>query len=363
MGHTGHMPIFDKLTAPIARAVTGSMPLASPWQSAHPHHLDSIVYNDIFGKAGRRSVSRKEAVQIPALSRARLLITSTIPRLPLKATYVETGEPAVVPYWLNHSEGTVTPFHRMLWTVDDLFFYGWSLWSLERDPVSGDITSAARVPYDRWGFDDNGNIKVDDKPVWDDDVMLIPGVSEGILTYGAATLAEAIHLANAVQKAAETPSAHTELHQTNDAPMTEDEVRALINSWAAARRGENGGVAFTSAGIEVREHGAPSEHLLINARNAVSVDVARHAGIPASMVDAYLSGSSISYANTSARMAELITFGLSPLMNSVTARLSQDDITPHGVAIEYDTTTVVDQLRPFDRRQPEDDNMEETNNE
>lgn len=363
MGHTGHMPIFDKLTAPIARAVTGSMPLASPWQSAHPHHLDSIVYNEIFGKAGRRSVSRKEAVQIPALSRARLLITSTIPRLPLKATYVETSEPAVVPYWLNHSEGTVTPFHRMLWTVDDLFFYGWSLWSLERDQSSGDITSAARIPYDRWGFDDNGNIKVDDKPVWDDDVMLIPGVSEGILTYGAATLAEAIHLANAVQKAAETPSAHTELHQTNDAPMTEDEVRALINSWAAARRGENGGVAFTSAGIEVREHGAPSEHLLINARNAVSVDVARHAGIPASMVDAYLSGSSISYANTSARMAELITFGLSPLMNSVTARLSQDDITPHGVAIEYDTTTVVDQLRPFDRRQPEDNNMEETNNE
>lgn len=363
MGNTGHMPIFDKLTAPIARAVTGSMPLASPWQSAHPHHLDSIVYNDIFGKAGRRSVSRNEAVQIPALSRARLLITSTIPRLPLKATYVETGEPAVVPYWLNHSEGTVTPFHRMLWTVDDLFFYGWSLWSLERDQSSGDITSAARVPYARWGFDDNGNIKVDDKPVWDDDVMLIPGVSEGILTYGAATLAEAIHLANAVQKAAETPSAHTELHQTNDAPMTEDEVRALINSWAAARRGENGGVAFTSAGIEVREHGAPSEHLLINARNAVSVDVARHAGIPASMVDAYLSGSSISYANTSARMAELITFGLSPLMNSVTARLSQDDITPHGVAIEYDTTTVVDQLRPFDRRQPEDNNMEETNNE
>lgn len=357
------MPIFDKLTAPIARAVTGSMPLASPWQSAHPHHLDSIVYNGIFGKAGQRSVSRKEAVQIPALSRARLLITSTIPRLPLKATYVETSEPAVVPYWLNHSEGTVTPFHRMLWTVDDLFFYGWSLWSLERDQSSGDITSAARIPYDRWGFDDNGNIKVDDKPVWDDDVMLIPGVSEGILTYGAATLAEAIHLANAVQKAAETPSAHTELHQTNDAPMTEDEVRALINSWAAARRGENGGVAFTSAGIEVREHGAPSEHLLINARNAVSVDVARHAGIPASMVDAYLSGSSISYANTSARMAELITFGLSPLMNSVTARLSQDDITPHGVAIEYDTTTVVDQLRPFDRRQPEDNNMEETNNE
>lgn len=363
MGHTGHMPIFDKLTAPIARAVTGSMPLASPWQSAHPHHLDSIVYNDIFGKAGRRHVSRNEAVQIPALSRARLLITSTIPRLPLKATNVETGEPADVPYWLTHSRGTVTPFHRMLWTVDDLFFYGWSLWSLERDPVSGDITSAARIPYDRWGFDDNGNIKVDDKPVWDDDVMLIPGVSEGILTYGAATLAEAIHLANAVQKAAETPSAHTELHQTNDAPMTEDEVRSLINSWAAARRGENGGVAFTSAGIEVREHGAPSEHLLINARNAVSVDVARHAGIPASMVDAYLSGSSISYANTSARMAELITFGLSPLMNSVTARLSQDDITPHGVAIEYDTTTVVDQLRPFDRRQPEDDNMEETNNE
>lgn len=341
------MPIFDKLTAPIARAAIGPMYLASPWQSPHPHHLAPVVYQDVFRAAPRR-VTRDQAVQIPALSRARQLITSTIPRLPLKAVYVATGEAAEVPYWLNQSKGTVTPFHRMLWTIDDLFFYGWSLWQLERDD-QGNITAGARVPYSNWEFDDNGEIKVNGKAVWDDDVMLIPGVNEGILSYGAATLAEAIHLANAVQKAAETPAAHTELHQTNDAPMTEDEVRALINSWAAARRGENGGVAFTSAGIEVKEHGAPSEHLLINARNAVSVDVARHAGIPSSMVDAYLSGSSISYANTSARMAELITFGLSPLMTAVTSRLSQDDITPEGVALEYDTTTVVEQLRPVDQ--------------
>lgn len=351
------MPIFDKLTAPLARAAMGPMPLASPWQSPHPHHLAPVVYQDVF-KVSPRTVSRDQAVQIPALSRARQLITSTIPRLPLKAT-TTTGDEVEVPKWLLQSTGTVTPYHRMLWTVDDLFFYGWSLWKLDRDDT-GTITGAARAPYARWEFDDKGEIKIDNKPVWDDEVMLIPGVNEGILSYGASTLSEAMHLANAVRRAAETPTAHTELHQTNDAPMTEEEVRALINSWAAARRGENGGVAFTSSGIEVKEHGAPNEHLLINARNAVSVDIARHAGIPASMVDAYLSGSSISYANTSARMAELITFGLSPIMTAITSRLSQDDITPSGTSIEYDTTDVIDQLRPVDQRPLTD--KETTNN-
>lgn len=340
------MGLLDRIREPIQRLTApATMQLASPWSSPHPHHLAPVIHTDVLG-AMPRALTRDRAILIPALSRARQLIVSTIPRVPLVAKTADGGD-VELPAFLAASSGTISPFHRMLWTIDDLFFYGWALWAVTRDDT-GTITDAARVPYDMWEFDDKGTVIIDHTPADADAVILIPGVGEGILTYGAATLTEAINISNAVQRAAETPSAQIELHQTNEAPMTREKVDELVAAWAKARRGENGGVAYTSSGIEVREHGAAKEHLLIEGRNAVSVDVARHAGIPATLIDATLSGSSISYQNTSARMAELITFGLSPLMYAVTARLSQDDVTPPGIRIEFDSNTVIEELRPLD---------------
>lgn len=343
------MGFLDRIREPVQRLVgqaPGAMPMASPWSSPHPHHLSPVIGLEVLGDMPRR-VQRDQAIQIAPLSRARQLIVSTIPRLPLIAT-TATGDETAVPHFLTASTGTLSPFHRMLWTIDDLFFYGWSLWAVERD-ADGTITDAARVAYDAWSFTTDGTITINDQTVPSDAVILIPGTGEGILTYGASTLTEALNISRAIQRAAETPSAQIELHQTNEAPMTQEKVDRLIASWARARRGENGGVAYTSSGIEVREHGAAKEHLLIEGRNAVAVDLARHAGIPATMIDATLSGSSISYQNTSARMAELITFGLSPLMSAVAARLSQDDVTPPGVTIDFDTTSVIEALRPLDK--------------
>ena len=341
------MGILDRIREPFQRLAPapGALPLASPWSSPHPHHLEPFIVNDILGGT-LTAISRDDAIQIAPLSRARQLIVSTIPRLPLIARTID-GEDAEVPKFLTASTGNLTPFHRMLWTVDDIFFYGWSLWIVERDD-NEKITDASRVPYDAWSFDETGTITVKDETISSENALLIPGVGEGILTYGRATLSEALNISRAIQKAAETPSAQIELHQTNEAPMTEEQVDRLVARWAEARRGKNGGVAFTSSGIEVREHGAAKEHLLIEGRNAVAVDVARHAGIPATMVDATLSGSSISYQNTSARMAELITFGLSPLMSAIAARLSQDDVTDPGITIDFDTTSVIESLRPID---------------
>lgn len=315
--------------------------LASPW--VETTHLSPIVLADIWGEIPRAAVTREHAIRIPAVSRARGLIAGTIARLPLIAT-TTAGDPADLPAWLVATTGTVSPLHRMLWTADDLFFYGWSLWAVDRDAL-GTITAAERVPYDQWSLDSDGYVRIGEVIAPADAVILIPGTDEGILSYGADTLSQAVRLAAAATRAAENPSAQVELHQTNEAPITEPEIDALVKRWAAARRGEHGGVAFTTSAIEVREHGASSEHLLIEGRNAAAVDIARHAGLPATMLDATLSGSSLSYQNTAARMSELITFGLSPLMAAIAARLSQDDVTPHGVGIAFDTASVIEQLR------------------
>lgn len=291
---------------------------------------------------------------VPALARARTLICSTIAGVPLVSVDAENNDDGRTPDYISTTTGEVSPYHRMLWTIDDLFFHGWSLWAVDRDS-RGQVLDAARVPFEMWQLDSEGNVMVDGSPARSTDVCLIPGISEGILTTGRATIAQAHQLLRAAARAADNPSAQVELHQTNDAPMTEEDVERLIARWARARAGENGGVAYTSSGIEVKEHGASSEHLLIEGRNAAAVDIARHANLPATMVDATLSGSSLSYQNTAARMSELVTFGLAPLMNAVAARLSQNDMTPPGVRLMFDMDQTFEDLSRIYQAQKQED--------
>lgn len=304
------------------------------------------------------AVTRDMAMAVPALARARTLICSTIAGVPLVSVDSKGDDDGRTPDYIETTYGDVSPYHRMLWTIDDLFFHGWSLWAVERDN-HGLVIDAARVPFEMWSLDQDGNVLVDGQPARADDVCLIPGISEGILTTGRSSIAQAHQLLRAAARAADNPSAQVELHQTNDAPMTEEDVDRLIARWARARAGENGGVSYTSNGIEVKEHGASSEHLLIEGRNASAVDIARHANLPATMVDATLSGSSLSYQNTAARMSELVTFGLSPLMNAVAARLSQNDMTDPNIRLRFDLDQTFDDLSRVYQIQK----LEEQNNE
>lgn len=330
------------LTGALTLAGTGHVGIASPWRNgSHLGTVHPVVLADIYD-LDRHPLDRASAMRVPALARARGLIVSTIARVPLVATAAD-GSTVDEPVWISDTSGDITPFHRMLWTIDDLFFFGWSLWALGRDD-DGDVVTASRVEYGRWSINDEGVVVVDDIEARADDVVLIPGINEGILAEADVTLAQARRLAEASTRAADNPAAQVELHQTNEAPMTDEQIDKLISRWVKARKGENGGVAFTTSGIEVKEHGASSEHLLLDGRNASAVDIARHAGIPATMIDATLSGSSLSYQNSSARMVELVTFGLSPLMAATAAALSQDNITPPGVTLAFDTTSVIDNL-------------------
>ena len=340
------MGLIDRIRdvlAPSWNAPAGSMALASPW-SQNANHLAHIAMPEIWGGMPAASMTREEASRIPALQRARGLIVSTIARLPLIATDSQDVEtPEKLPEWINSTDSPVSSFHRMLWTCDDLFFYGWSLWACDRDSA-GKVKAVERIPYEQWNADSDGTITVADQVVRSSDVILIPGVTEGILTHGIDSLTQAVKLSRAATRAADNPAAQVELHQTNDAPMTNEEIDNLVARWSSARRGENGGVAYTSSGIEVKEHGASSEHLLMEGRNAAAVDIARHAGIPATMIDATLSGSSLSYQNTAARMSELVTFGLSPIMAAIASRLSLDDVTAPGVFLKFDTNGMLKRL-------------------
>lgn len=321
---------------------------AAGWQRAiysplapNPNHLEAVKWAALTGDTFVTKPSRGDAMAVPAIVRGRGLICSTIARCPLTAKRTDGTE--VTAPWLTRTDGPVSPFHRMLWTADDLLFYGWSLWAIKRD-FDGKVIDARRVPYDSWEFDTDGAIMVNGTYPDSEDVVLIPGIHEGVLSFGAETINQARGLLASAARAATTPAAMVELSQTNDYPMTDEEVKRLVDSWAAARRGVNGGVAFTSHGIETKEHGAAKEHLLIEGRSASAIDLARLLGIPASMIDAQQAGSSLSYSNTASRMNELISFGIAPIMAAIQSRLELDDVVPRGTRLIFDTSDIVSTL-------------------
>ena len=346
--------IRDALALP-ARAASMSAPLESPYAS--PNHLMSVMVDD---RLDTGALTRATAMRVPAVSRCRRLIVGSIARLPLVAT--RGGEPLPTqPRWMSRTDKDVSPFHRMAWTIDDLLFYGWSLWALKRDS-EGTVIDADRVPYEMWSIDASGAVLYDGKPVASSEVALIPSLDEGVLVTGKDAITHAAALNRAAARAASTPSANIELHQTSGPPLSDEDRAQLIQSWASARRGANGGVAYTNQAIEVREHGSFDAHLLVDGRNAAAVDVARAMGIPASMIDAQLPHASMTYRNSEVeRNLDFVDLCLAPLMSAVVARLGMDDIMPRGAAVEFDTSDLTG--KPYDKTLDVPDDIRRINNE
>jgi hypothetical protein len=182
---------------------------------------------------------------------------------------------------------------------------------------------------------------VDNTPVDSDTVVLIPGPHEGVLAFGARTLRIAAGLESATLGAVLTPIPGIDLHQTTDVALSDDEIDALIGRWVTARRGENGGVAFTSFGIDAKPVGATADNLLLEGRNGSAVDVARLASVPAASIDATTEGASLTYETTAGRNAELIDYGLAAYASAISGRLSQDDVMPRGSRVAFDFTDML----------------------
>lgn len=309
------------------------------WAS-EPNHLQSIVWSDLT-QTTSRVLTRADVVAIPAVAKLRHLLCGLAARCPLR---VLEGDQLVAdqPAWATRTDGFVSPYHRMLWTVDDVLFHGWSVWAVDR--VGGRLEAADRIHPDSWEIDDVGRIFVDDQLARPDEVVAIPGPHEGLLNYGAAALRRTIDNLDAAANAARNPSAYLELHYTGDDPMTDIEIDKHIQRWALARRGENGGVAWTNKVLELKEHGTHEAHLLIEGRNADAVDAANLMAGNAAMADATSAGASLTYETTEGRSAQLVNHGVGIYMDSIAARLSLDDVVEPGQRVAFDT----DNINPTD---------------
>lgn len=344
---------FDRLAGLASARLNGLPPLQLQVPAWSTGELDAVVWSDVFGADVPVPLTRASALRIPAVARARHLLAGTVARLPLVALRRDQVlPPEQQPGWLYASDGQLGTYgtsealgltggqsvwSRMLGTVDDFLFYGGSLWLTTQRDATGRPARMVRLPFDRWYVDDAGAyVDADYHPLEVDqaDLVYLPGPHEGILCFGAATLRQALTLEATAADIAQHPL-RLELHQTTDSPMTDGQIYEMV---AAARRAmtETGGVLYTNSAMETKDHLVSSGDLLVAARNAVAVDVSRHAGIPASMLDASGAGASLTYETAQTKNLEFVDYGISLYSSAVQARLSMDDILPIGQRVAFD---------------------------
>jgi hypothetical protein len=332
----------------------GSTPSAhrgvvSPW--AGPSNLHKIVVDDIFGQ-DTTTVTRAQAMAVPAIAKARHMVCVTLARQPLLAYRAgevdENGDPvpmAEQPAWLRRTDepGAPSPFHRLLWTIDDLMFHGWSLWAVKRGS-EGQVLDAMRVPIDQWTFESDGRVVVEtlpDRYPKDGEVILIPGIGEGMLAEAARTVRGAWTLEDRWQARAKNPVPVVELRYTGDEDLEPEEMRTIRQSYVDASQDENGVVMVTPKGFELHAHGDQALDLLVAGRNAAALDAARYANLPATAADASATnGSSVTYQNVMAGRAEFTDITLRGWAAPIEARLSMDDVVPRGQYLAFDFSSL-----------------------
>lgn len=319
-----------------ADSYTRLMPqVGSPWTAGE---LSQIVWTDIYG-GDPQPVTRAMAMAVPAVAKARHVLCSVIGPLPL-LSFTGATQDADQPGWMQRTDGDLSPFHRMVWTVDDLLFHGWSLWAARRgaDSDGSPLLATARVPKERWAVDSDGFLRVDGELVQAAQAILIPGPHGGLLNDSPTIIRMAADNLQAAANAARNPNPNIDLHYTGDEPLDDTTRADLIQIWSDARRGLNGGVGFTNKFVEAKTVGSHLDKLLIEGRNADAVDVARAAGVTASSLDATAAGASLEYTTASTRNQELLDYGVQFYMDAIRFRLSQDDCLPRGRRAAFDTS-------------------------
>lgn len=314
--------------------------IRSPWSTTQ---LSQVVLADIYGSTDL-PVTRSEAMSVPAIAKARHLICSPLARQPLRmfnGAELDESQPS----WLYRTGTQMPPQMRMMWTLDDCLFTGWSLWAASRT-MGGSITDAARVPPHQWAFDAEGYVLVDGKGVDDEEVILIPGPFEGLLEAARTTIRGGRRIEAAWVGRVESPIPAIDLHQTTDDELTRDEIDEMLDAWADARSDPRGAVSYSPYNIQVNALGTSDAALFIEGRNAIRLDVANFTGLPGALLDGSTATASLTYSTQEGRRNEFVDYSLAMWMTPIEARLSMDDVCPPTRRIAWDLENLTTTAQP-----------------
>lgn len=317
--------------------------------TASTANLAPAVVADWLGEdlAANLPLSRAEAMSIPVVAKGRNLICSTVAKFPLRALNRDGVLPQEnQPRWMysTPADNPQSPYDRMFWTVDDIIFYGCSLWYVTRGAADRGgrqaILSAEHVPAELWEWKTDeagiGYVELSGVRLEPNQYILFNPPHEGLLNIAVRTLRGARDTEKAWTGRAKNPIPLIELHRVEEGELEPDEVQALVDAWAAGRQSANGAIGYTPQEIEIRVHGQADTGLFIEGRNATRGDIGAFLNVRASMLDGTTGVDSLTYSTRDGERNLFYELDLPYWTDPIEARLSLDDVLPSGQRSRFD---------------------------
>lgn len=284
-------------------------------------------------------VPRAQAMQVPAVRRARSLIAGTIGTLPLVAWRDRAGQvESVDRLLLSQLDPSTTPAYTITWTVDDLLFYGVSWWRVTNRDSTGYPCAVEWLRRDRLTVDVGAQaVYVDGHRVDDAELIRFDGPDGGLLVDGSPTIRIALALMQAARRTADDDWSGVVLRLAEGADeLTGPQIDELQAAWEDAKRRRQ--TPYLNRAVEVESVGySGQQRQLTELVDSTSSELARLCNLPASRIGAP-QGSGMTYANTESDRRDLVDTTLALYLTPLWQRLSLPDVTPAGQRVAVDLT-------------------------
>lgn len=329
-------------------------PLEIAAWDAGPNSMVPVVLTDIFGDDTiELPLTRSEAMTVPAVAAAHLTLVSSFGNLELRASGGAADGAGGQPRWLTMTDKGAQPAYlRNARTIIDFLYIGFSLWQCTRG-TGGMPTAAWHVPFGRWEFDDQGTILIDGEVVDADEVIFFESLVPGLLNVATRTLRTAVEIEKTIAERARVSVPTTLLKNTTDTELEDDEVSELLAQYRTLRASRDGStVGYVPSGLDLSILEDPASAWLLEARNAVVTDVAKHTGIPSAQLEGTSSIDSLTYATVAGQLALLLKQTSKLYLDPIEARLSMSDVTPNGQVVRFDKSPLDEMLESASATDP-----------
>ena len=302
--------------------------LSSAW--GFPGEVPSIV-----------TITREQAMTVPAVARARGILAGSIGTIPLLSFNRITGARITNRTLIEQPDPALPRINTISWLVDDLLFHGAAyLQILDVSLEDGRPYRARRINPGRvsWNLNNDGtmitsyNVDTTRVPISGlNSLIVFQSIEEGLIARAGRTLKTAIELEQASYRMAAEPVPQMVL--TNEGMnLPGDQVAGLMETFRRARRERS--TAYIEGPIKLEVVGLDSSQMqMVEARQFLSAEIARTCGIPAWYLNA--ESASMTYSNVTAERRSLLDFGLRPFVSIIEERLSMDDVTPRNQIVRF----------------------------
>jgi HK97 family phage portal protein len=299
---------------------------------------------------GPGAMGRMSCLSVPVALACRNLIASTVAQMTVQR-YRDLEElPAGA--LLSQPDPSSTWSATISRTVEDLLLFGQAAWIvLATDGVATDTNPrglpvrARYVPFEEVEVLYSDNLAsyqivegylVNGHRVELADLIHFDAGHDGVLAYGARTLATAIEVEEAARRfsTVELPAGvlYAEGHE-----LGPEEAAELVEAFTQARQSRS--VALLQHARYERVQLSPDELALGDMKANSDREIARLFGVPVAMVAASPSGNSgstLTYANITSNTTALVQTAVAPVIAALEQTLSLPSVTPRGQRVKFD---------------------------